>query len=178
MNRRLTVLLSLLALSVAAAIGSSVPSPRERARRQAARNAALNEWLADSLAYGQILDKWLQDSTVIDSIATTIPTDSLRRLYRAAKDAPNPAAIVQAISCETGRLQTRYGYSPSLWAIQAAQKATLTPDESRAIDSRLPERMVFDDDACGDTLRRPLTRVGETELTLRPESRPVLRPRP
>jgi len=92
MSKRLTILLSLLGIVLAAAVGMLIPTAADRARQQ----AALNQWLADSAAYEGILNKWLRDSIVIDSIAQTIPTDSLRRLYRAAKDARYPSAHISS----------------------------------------------------------------------------------
>ena len=147
-------------------------------RRRASRQAALNEWLADSAAYDGILNKWPRDSTVIDSIARTIPTDSLQKLYRAAKTAPHPFPIFQAIDCERLFLRKRYGLTPMTWAAQRAESASWTPAEESAAVGRLPERMVLEDDACNGALRTGLSRVGETDLLLRPDTRPLLWPRP
>ena len=178
MTKRLTILSSVLGLVILAAVVMSIPTPAERARRRASRQAALNEWLADSAAYDGILDKWLRDSTVIDSIAHTIPTDSLQKLYSAAKHAPHPFPIFQAMECERLALLLRYGYTPTMWATQRAESASWTPAEQSATLARLPERFVFVDDACNDTLRMAVSRLAGTDLILRPDTRPLLWRRP
>jgi hypothetical protein len=178
MTKRLKILLSLLGLVILAAVATSIGTPAERARRQAARQAALNDWLADSAAYGGILNKWLRDSTVIDSIAHTIPTDSLQKLYRAAKNAPHPFPIFQAIECEELFLHKRYGLTPMRRAAQRAESASWTPAERDSAVARLPERFVFVDDACNDTLRTAVSRLAGADLMLRPDTRPVLWRRP
>lgn len=178
MTKRLTILWSLLGLVILAAFVISIPTPGERARRQASRQAALNEWLADSAAYDGILNKWLRDSAVIDSIAHTIPTDSLQKLYRAAKTAPHPFPIFQAMECERDALLKRYGYTPTMRATQRAESASWTPAERDAAVGRLPQRFVFVDDACNDTLRMGVSRLAGTDLILRPDTRPLLWRRP
>lgn len=178
MTKRLTILLSLLGLAILAAVAVSIGTPAERARRLAARQAALKEWLADSAAYDGILNKWLRDSTVIDSIAHTIPTDSLQKLYRAAKNAPHPFPIFQAIECEELFLQKRYGLTPMRWAAQTAESASWTSTERDAAVARLPERIFIDDAACNDTLRMGVSRLAGTDLMLRPDTRPLLWRRP
>lgn len=178
MTKRLTNLLSLLGLVILAAVGMSIPTPAERARREASRQAALHEWLTDSAAYDGRLSRWLRDSTVIDSIARTISTDSLQKLYRAAKNAPHPFPIFQAMECEQDALHKRYGYTPTMWATQRAESASWTPAERDAAVARLPERFVFVDDACNDTLRMAVSRLAGTDLMLRPDTRPLLRRRP
>lgn len=174
MTKRLTILLSLLGLAILAAVAVSIGTPAEQARRLASRQAALKEWLADSAAYDGILNKWLRDSTVIDSIAHTIPTDSLQRLYRAAKNAPHPFPIFQAMECERLAMLLRYGYTPTMWATQRAESASWTPAERDAAVARLPERFVFVDDACNDTRRMAVSHLAGTDLLLRPDTRPVL----
>src|SRR5690349_12046625 len=66
-------------------------------------------WHADSAAYVERLEKWRHDSLVIDSIARTVNTDSLRALYRAVWSLPQPAAAFQELLCEQSRLNARYG---------------------------------------------------------------------
>jgi len=125
-----------------------------------------------------ILNKWLRDSTVLDSIAHTVPTDSLQKLYRAAKNAPHPWPIFQAIECEQLFLHKRYGLTPMSWAAQRAESASWTPAERNAAIARLPERIFFDDAACNDTLRMAVSHAAGTDLRLYPDTRPLLRPRP
>jgi hypothetical protein len=164
-----------LCLGVAALVGILViPTDADRAALQAARQ----QWLTDSARYAGDLERWLRDSILIDSIAQAIPTDSLKHLYHAAMIASDPVPIFRAIWCERARLQARYGYTPSIWAIQAAESVSWTRAEQSAAESRLPPRMVFDEDACGDTVRRGITRVGQTSLFLQPPTRPTLPPKP
>ena len=178
MTKRFTILWWLLVLVILAAVGMSIPTAADRARRESGRQSALKQWVADSAAYDGILNKWLRDSTVIDSIAHTIPTDSLRTLYRAAKNDPHPFPIFQAMECERLALLLRYGYTPTTWATQRAESASWTPAEQSAALARLPKRIFFDDAACHDTLRMAVSRVGETDLILRPDTRPLLSARP
>src|SRR4051812_22768794 len=163
MSKRLRTLCSLLVLVILTAVWMSIPTAAERARRETARQSALNQWLADSAAYDGILNKWLRGSTVIDSIARTISTDSLQKLYRAAKNAPHPWPLFQAIECEQLFLHKRYGLTPMSWAAQRAESASWTPAERSAALARLPEGIFFDDGACNDTLRTAVSRIGETD---------------
>ena len=52
-------------------------------------------WASDSSAYEARLAKYLRDSTVIDSIARTVNTDSLRKLYQSSPYRQGPSCRVQ-----------------------------------------------------------------------------------
>lgn len=58
------------------------------------------------------------DSALVDSIARTIPTDSLFSLSRQTLFAEDYQAAAQAAACELVRLEFRYGLYPALVAKQ------------------------------------------------------------
>lgn len=128
--RRRAVVWSVLAgSSILAAVALvAVPTDAEKAEH----DAALNRWLADSAVYAEAVRKWERDSVVVDSVARTVQTDSLRRLYRAAARAADPGPLIAAIFCEQLHLTKRYGANPALRAIRVAESAGWSTAERRA----------------------------------------------
>ena len=146
---RLLLLLALVAGIVAALVRQPVP----------ATEAERQQWYADSATYARELAVYIRDSTVIDSIAGQIPTDSMLRLYRAAATTRDPVRIESAIYCELTRLSFVYGSLPTDIALERIRKFRPPdrPGPSRVItkgkDCRLPDRPVS---AAGSTsLRYP-----------------------
>lgn len=73
-------------------------SPEERAR-----------WQRDSIAYDSAMAIWRHDSSVIDSLAASVPTRRLGAGYvRMLNDSSSAAAMLQ-LTCEEWRLGSRYG---------------------------------------------------------------------
>ena len=111
-------------------------SPAEQAR-----------WASDSAEYSRRLERWRRDSTVIDSIARTINSDSLRSLYRAAWNLPQAAPAVQDIVCEQARLARKYGHAAVgivQTAIERQEWGTNQQEIDRHIGQRLPNSTAFE----------------------------------
>lgn len=106
-----------------------VLSPAEQAR-----------WESDSAEYVRQVDQWRRDSSVIDSIARTINTDSLRSLYRAVWNLPHAAAAMQELICEQTRLSRRFGAIPAGIAQEKVQRQEWGTDQKQ-IDRHLDQRM-------------------------------------
>lgn len=95
------------------------------------------KWKADSVAYVGRLAKWREDSIRIDSIARTINTDSLYRIYRAMLQSEDPGALRQPAMCEETRLGARYGTLPAEVATTRMRDTLYGPnDEPRLTEMR------------------------------------------
>jgi hypothetical protein len=164
--RRATVILLLLSF---ASTGSD---------REAYREMERNIWLADSSRYASRLTRWVHDSTVIDSIARTIPTDSLRSLYRLATSSKQALPIFTAITCERLRLVGTYG-TAATQVSDLVDSTAWTPAERAAFESRLPEHLFVDEKQCGPYDRSvPVRVVSGTKVFDPLGRRPHLRPKP
>jgi hypothetical protein len=100
----------------------------------------VNEWQRDSSAYDEAVAIWLRDSAVVDSVARTINTDSLFRMYRRMLNDTNPAAKMQEIACEEWRLRRRYQTLPSTAAQRRMMDTLWWPPEADAV-RRMNERL-------------------------------------
>jgi len=103
-------------------------------------SAAAARWKSDSTRYVTDSTKWAHDSTVRDSVARSINTDSLYRLYRASLHADNPIQLTGAAQCETARLMLRYGAVLADAAIRRMQDTLIKPGEKADWD-RLDARL-------------------------------------
>jgi hypothetical protein len=81
-----------LAIVVAGGLSASAQAP----------SASWEEYRRDSI-------KWVRDSTALDSASRTVPTDSLRALYRLLTNTNQPVRVFQAQMCESYRLHRDYG---------------------------------------------------------------------
>ena len=114
--------------------GCAGPPPEQVAR-----------WKRDSADYARDLAVYVRDSAVVDSIARTVPTDSLVHLYRNMLTDPNPARIQQEIVCEEYRLSFRYGVLPQIVADERMMATVFTAKERKGFEEahqRLPSMMV------------------------------------
>jgi hypothetical protein len=118
-------------------VGACVaPSPEQIAR-----------WKKDSARYAGDLRKFLRDSIVVDSIARSIPMDSMVNLYRVLPTDPNPAHITQEIACEEHRTSFRYGVLPEILASRRMRANQFTEAQRRSWDApqgRMPPMMVVE----------------------------------
>jgi len=118
-------------------------------RPEAARLSPLQQarWSSDSADYAGRLNRWLRDSTVIDSIVHSMSTDSLRSLYRAAWTLPQAAPAVQEIVCEQARLARKHGHA-AVGIVQRTIKreewGTNEGEIDRHMGKRLPQAMAFE----------------------------------
>ncbi|HKN67881.1 MAG TPA: hypothetical protein VJW73_16470 [Gemmatimonadaceae bacterium] len=109
--------------------------------------SAQARWASDSADYVRRLDRWLRDSTVIDSIVRTINTDSLRSLYRAAWTLPQAAPAVQEIVCEQARLALKHGHAAVGIVQRRIEGEEWSPDQrliDRHMGQRLPHATAFE----------------------------------
>jgi hypothetical protein len=150
-------------------------------RDEAAAAAAATQWRWDSTRYEAELAKYLRDSLVIDSIARTVDTDSLRQLYRMMLYAEDPMPVLREVLCQRARLAARYGLSPSEIAIRRLRATVWRPEERdavRAMEDRMPERAVLSfDPSCSEGPRAPYTLNGTPLQTLFMRPVPPRRPR-
>lgn len=90
---------------------------------------------------------------VIDSVASTIDTDSLYHTYRAMLNAPHPEQLVALTDCIGERLIWRYGMYPADHAIQRMLDTLWNgvEDQARAMRDRWPPYglAVVTDSTCG-----------------------------
>lgn len=147
-------------------------SPLEQAR-----------WTSDSADYVGRLNRWLRDSTVIDSIAHSMSTDSLRSLYHAAWTLPNAALAVQEIVCEQARLARKHGHA-AVGIVQRTIKreewGTNEGQIDRHMGQRLPDAMAFElsKERCHLTGPRAPDSLNGTPLNIvSPRPTPPRRPR-
>jgi hypothetical protein len=116
---------------VIVAIASGCPSGEPDSRSLPPQAPA--EWQRDSAAYEGALAMWLRDSAVVDSVARTINTDSLYRLYRLMLHHPNPGAVMPEIACEEWRIRRRYRALPAIEAERRMKDTLWLPDEADAV---------------------------------------------
>jgi hypothetical protein len=126
------------------------------------------QWTRDSAAYEARLGKFLRDSTVIDSIARTIDTDSLYRLYHRMLTIQDPAGGLQIIFCEQVRLKTLYGPIAGGLAIRRMEDTVYGPiGHEAAFDrmaARLPAHGVTSGQWCARSGRPAPDSLGATSL--------------
>jgi len=142
-----------LAILVAIASGCESAQPEAAPVPQ-----PVNEWQRDSSAYDDALAIWLRDSAVVDSVARTINTDSLFRMYRRMLRDTNPAPIMQEIACEEWRLRRRYKALPSQAALRRMMDTLWWPPEADAV-RRMNERL----DGIGPVTTGPWACGGDVE---------------
>lgn len=106
--------------------------------------AEQERWRADSVDYGQRLERWRHDSLVIDSIARSINTDSLRALYRAVWNLPRADAANQELMCEQVRLNLRYGTLAGMLAGKKVQHEEWGTDDRKANQHLSPRLQHWD----------------------------------
>jgi len=139
------------------------------------------QWSHDSLDYAKRLAKWRYDSTAIDSVVRSIPTDSLAHLYERMLTSDMPEEELQLIFCEEVRLGVRYGSEPMIRVIDHVRDSIYDAAGGRAV-ARMRERMPragrITSSACPKSEARPVTMTpGGTRLDVilrrpRPPRRP------
>jgi hypothetical protein len=110
------------------------------------------EWQQDSTLYEQRLAKWLRDSTVIDSIARTIPTDSLRRAYMEMLTSERPEVLLQQAFCLEAALSDKYGRRPANLAARRVEDSVFAEagtSARRALSARFPKSGLLSTSRCG-----------------------------
>lgn len=103
--------------------------------------------------------RWVDDSTRIAAAARTVPSDSLRRLYRALVSTRQPARVVDEMMCESYRLRFVYGRAASV-------------AEDRIQAEEWPERRKVDVDRALDAWRETLP-IGSASRP-RPDTLPLM----
>jgi hypothetical protein len=99
------------------------------------------QWVRDSAAYEARLGKFLRDSTRIDSIAGTVNTDSLYRLFHIMLTTKDPSGVFQAIYCEQINLLARFGRLAGHLAIGRMEDSVYGPIGRDAAFSRMTMRL-------------------------------------
>lgn len=151
------------------------------ARTRALSPKAQAQWIRDSLDYEGRVSKWVYDSTVIDSIVRSIPTDSLAHLYERMLASDMPEVELQLIFCEQVRLGRRYGSEPTLRASDQVRDSVYDAVGGAAVSrmrARMPHTGRITSSACPKAEGAPTTVTpGGTRLDVllrrpRPPSRP------
>ena len=102
-----------------------------------------SEWQYNFTIYEQRLAKWLRDSVVIDSIAGTIPRDSVRQVYLDMLASAQPAMQLQKLLCLEIALSRKYGHTPVKLAARQVEESVFAQSgtsASRAMNARFPDR--------------------------------------
>lgn len=110
-------------------------------RDEAAQKARMAAYQKDSILYEQDLAAFLRDSLVIDSIANTVPTDSIYLLYRSLLRGADPREVFQEIGCLNARYTDRFGSEATLRALGRMHDSLwrgVSEDTVRALNTRMP----------------------------------------
>ena len=126
--------------------------------RTNAEDAKREQLLASlRIEHEQRLKAFLRDSLVIDSIARTIPVDSLRSLYVHYLSDPDPLPSFQAMVCVRTGLARKYGaaaeYAETWLRDSLFQR---DPRAAARAERRLPATAIVSTDGC------PRTELGPT----------------
>lgn len=134
-------------------------------------------------AHAALLQKYVRDSSVLDSLSHLVKTDSLRALYRLALQPANGdrgKALVQAAWCEEVRLAVMHGEVPAQKAIDRLLDTVYADLGIRGHDdalayllSRAPNSTGVDGRACGKMPPRTPEIVAGTPVNENP-SRPLM----
>jgi hypothetical protein len=162
-------------------VGGLVLGGGASCRDGASTVAPANQWRVDSARYEAELARYVRDSLVIDSVARTIDTEPLRRLYRKMLHAQDPMPVLNEVLCERTRLATRYGLNPSELAIGRMRATLWRPDERnavRAMENRMPATSVIGPDpSCREGPRAPYEIDGTPLHTVIVRPEPPQRPK-
>jgi len=134
-------------------------------------------------AYERRLAEWLRDSTVLDSLAQLVRTDSLYRLYRRAIEPSGASmALVQEVWCEELRLSLKFGTIP---ADRAVDRLLDTVYRDRGVRdgfayfaARAPAHGLIESSNCGRLSKEAPSALGRTRLDRVLPARPTRIPRP
>src|SRR5918999_5266024 len=108
---------SALVLVVALTLGETLGAQRGQYRT--------GDRVRDSTAY-------LRDSAVVDSVARSLPVDSLRALYRRVAAGIGTAETVRELQCASYRLTHTYGYAAVI-AERRIREAEWTPERDSVV---------------------------------------------
>ena len=140
--------IALLALSGATACSQPRRDPTNTSRDSLVAELRRN--------YQQDLAKFLRDSSVVDSIARTIPMDSLKALYLQYLTVPDPWPAYLRLTCAGTALRLRYG-APAEYANRWLRDSLfrLYPREAARAERRLPSSGIVSSQGCQPSERGP-----------------------
>jgi hypothetical protein len=139
------------------------------------------QWTRDSLEYERRLAKWIYDSTAIDSVVRSIPTDTLAHLYERMLASRMPEQELQLISCEQVRIGIQSGSTPMVRLSNQVRDSVFEAAGRAAVARmwrRMPRSGRITGSACPKSEARPITMTtGGTRLDVilrrpRPPRRP------
>ena len=151
------------------------------ARSRALSPEAQAQWTRDAIDYERHLAKGIYDSTAIDSVMRSIPTDSLGRLYERMLASDMPEKELQLIACEQTRLGVHYGSEPTVRVGDRVRDSVYDAAGGAAVARmrrRMPQTGRITSSACPKSEARPITVTpGGTRLDVilrrpRPPRRP------
>jgi hypothetical protein len=123
------------------------------------------------------LAEWLRDSTVLDSVTRTVPTDSLYHIFRTALGPKGTTSEhIRQMVCEQVRLGIRYGHVPAARAfdrmLDTVYNDRNVPDAYGEFMYRAPKVSAVDTGDC-QSIEPGSATLGRTRLDQELPPRPV-----